>query len=80
MNNIIFELAEQVLPNDREFFKCSREYIGYVFDKDELATFAKLIIDRILELIEPMPGSGNIEDLCLAEMQEQIKEHFGIEE
>lgn len=43
----------------------------------DVEKFAQLIIEKCLEFSEPMPGSGDIDDL--AGVQAQIKEYFGIE-
>lgn len=45
-----------------------------------LGKFAELIVQECLTFIEPMPGSGDIDDLALEAACEGIKEHFGVEE
>jgi hypothetical protein len=42
--------------------------------------FAELIVRECLTFVEPMPGSGDIDDLALEAAREGIKEHFGVEE
>jgi hypothetical protein len=42
--------------------------------------FAELIIRECLTFVEPMPGSGDIDDLALEAAREGIKLHFGVEE
>ena len=44
------------------------------------AKFAELIVKECLTFVEPMPGSGDIDDLALEAAYNQIKEHFGVEE
>lgn len=44
------------------------------------AKFAELIVKECLTFVEPMPGSGDIDDLALEGARDAIKEHFGIEE
>ena len=41
--------------------------------------FAELIVKECLTFVEPMPGSGDIDDLALEAAYNQIKEHFGVE-
>ena len=43
------------------------------------AKFAELIVKECLTFVEPMPGSGDIDDLVLEGASNQIKEHFGVE-
>jgi hypothetical protein len=79
MNERIFELAKQAdliqwdtLPSgartpDHESVVKARK-------------FAELIVRECLTFVEPMPGSGDIDDLALEAAREQILEHFGVEE
>ena len=46
----------------------------------DLEKFAELIVRECLTFVEPMPGSGDIDDLALEAAYNQIKEHFGVEE
>jgi hypothetical protein len=46
----------------------------------DLEKFAELIVKECLTFVEPMPGSGDIDDLALEAAREGIKEHFGVEE
>ena len=39
----------------------------------------RLVAQECLRIAEPMPGSGDIEDLALASVQDEIKELFGVE-
>ena len=45
-----------------------------------LEKFAELIVRECLTFVEPMPGSGDIDDLALEAAREGIKQHFGVEE
>ena len=47
---------------------------------DRIEKFAELIVRECLTFVEPMPGSGDIDDLALEAAYNQIKEHFGVEE
>jgi hypothetical protein len=42
--------------------------------------FSELIVRECLTFVEPMPGSGDIDDLALEAAREGIKQHFGVEE
>lgn len=39
---------------------------------------AEVIIQECLTFVEPMPGSGDIDDLALEGAYNGIKEHFGV--
>lgn len=43
-----------------------------------LGRFVELMVDQILDITEPMPGSGDPDDVALARVQKEIKEKFGI--
>jgi hypothetical protein len=47
---------------------------------EDLESLAELIVRECLTFVEPMPGSGDIDDLALEAAREGIKEHFGVEE
>jgi len=44
MNERILELADQILPNEKEFHKGDPKEWGYFFSGDELEKFAELIV------------------------------------
>lgn len=76
MNERIKLLAEQAeLPLIDVDGRC--KYGDTYFDKEK---FAELIVRECLTFVEPMPGSGDIDDLALEAAREGIKEHFGVEE
>ena len=53
---------------------------GYYVPGEFFEKFAELIVRECLTFVEPMPGSGDIDDLALEAAREGIKEHFGVEE
>ena len=54
---------------------------GYsLADPEWVKKFAELIVRECLTFVEPMPGSGDIDDLALEAARDGIKEHFGVEE
>ena len=55
-------------------------FIANVCVSNEMKKFAELIVRECLTFVEPMPGSGDIDDLALEAAREQILEHFGVEE
>ena len=69
MNERIRELAKQSLP---EFYLTNCP--------SALEKFAELIVRECLTFVEPMPGSGDIDDLALEAAHNSIKEHFGVED
>jgi len=80
MNERILELAAQV-----EKWISTTNFEGMPEDEmtyDEIfqKKFAELIVRECLTFVEPMPGSGDIDDLALEAAREGIKEHFGVEE
>lgn len=42
-----------------------------------LGRFAELLIDQILDITQPMPGSGDPDDIVLERVQREIEEKFG---
>ena len=39
----------------------------------------RLVVQECLNITEPMPGSGDVDDLALADAQAEIRELFGVE-
>lgn len=77
MNKRIMELADQILPNEREFHKGDPKDWGYFFSGDELEKFAELIVQDCLA--EAMDEVQYHADWTLADsVAKRIKEHFGI--
>jgi hypothetical protein len=81
MNERIRELKNQAMLFAQE--KCegqSRDMHGTLRADIMTEKFAELIVRECLTFVEPMPGSGDIDDLALEAAREGIKEHFGVEE
>jgi hypothetical protein len=74
MNERVRELARRVVGKNKND-------VGSIslFD-EQIEQFAELIVRECLTFVEPMPGSGDIDDLALEAAREGIKEHFGVEE
>jgi hypothetical protein len=73
----------QIQMNERinELLKQSRtEYWTQYTPSYDYEKFAELIVRECLTFVEPMPGSGDIDDLALEAAREQILEHFGVTE
>lgn len=82
MNEQIKELAEQARKYARDHVVECKQH-GYYMEHNEYELrfeekFAELIVQECLTFIEPMPGSGDIDDLALEAACEGIKEHFGV--
>lgn len=79
MNERIRELIEQATVRGEEYLPGNDGHPTptMYFDKEK---FAELIVRECLTFVEPMPGSGDIDDLALEAAREGIKEHFGVEE
>jgi hypothetical protein len=84
MNERIRELAEQALQlvaDEHANGDESRLNLASYTVKDLIQEkFAELIVRECLTFVEPMPGSGDIDDLALEAAREGIKLHFGVEE
>ena len=82
MNERIRELAEQAGLKQRIWNSLGKELPMWQEDPDNpgLEKFAELIVRECLTFVEPMPGSGDIDDLALEAAREGIKQHFGVEE
>jgi hypothetical protein len=81
MNERIRELALQAANELADLFSPGFFDDRMVNDVAEInRKFAELIVGECLTFVEPMPGSGDIDDLALEAAREGIKEHFGVEE
>ena len=76
MNERIKELSDIAYKNHLE--RNPNSSFGRRTDYDK--EFAELIVRECLTFVEPMPGSGDIDDLALEAAREGIKEHFGVKE
>lgn len=66
---------EQEVNDPARYYSDKGPNIDAVYEK-----FAELIVRECLTFVEPMPGSGDIDDLALEAAHNSIKEHFGVEE
>lgn len=51
---------------------------GLVRTDDFLQKFGELVVQECLKFIEPMPGSGDLDDVAFEGATSEIKEHFGM--
>lgn len=75
MNTLIQALADQA-----EDYADSIVDQGGEFHLAYTQKLAELIVKECLTFVEPMPGSGDIDDLALEAARRGIKEHFGVKE
>lgn len=68
MNERIRELADQVLPNEKEFHKGNPKDWGYFFSGEELEKFAELIVRECYNI-----------SLKSGHPISELKKHFGVE-
>jgi len=84
MNERIKELADRILPNEKEFHQGDPKDWGYFFSVDELDKFAELIVTECVTLIRDMgnPTYINHSDWQVSrnDAMRVIREHFGVEE
>ncbi len=92
MNERIRELADQILPNEREFNKGDPKDWGYFFSGEELEKFAELIVRECLKEIKDMiideseqlyPNNKKTTECVndrLLDAHDNILEHFGVAE
>ena len=88
MNKRIRELANKILPNEKELHQGDPKDWAYFFSGDELEKFAQLILQECVKFVEPteehrrdaswgfLGGEEGVEllDGIVAEM----KQHFGV--
>ena len=77
MDERIFDLAETILTNQKEFFVGDPKDRGYFFSRDELKQFAALLVRECASVTEEYRGTewGKTAE-CISN---RIKEHFGVE-
>ena len=51
MNERIREIADQILPNEKEFHQGNPKEWGYFFSGDELEKFAELIVGECTKIL-----------------------------
>jgi hypothetical protein len=86
MNERIRELADQILPNEKEFHQGDPTEWGYFFTGEELEKFAELIVRECEKVIRAEIAVTDIDGEAERawEMGMEcgvglIKEHFGVE-
>ena len=81
MNERIQELADQILPNEKEFHQGDPRKWGYFFSGEELEKFAELIIKETLLVISRTPGLYKAEEVDgMIKCFNHVEKHFGVEE
>jgi hypothetical protein len=84
MNERIRELADQILPNEKEFHQGDPKEWGYFFTGEELEKFAELIVRECVDIIQRESEKAirnNTymgDDVPASVTQWKIKEHFGV--
>ena len=85
MNERIRELADQILPNEKEFHQGDPREWGYFFSGEELERFAELIVREcervILAESATVEVGGDVDNAWKMGMDcsvRAIKEHFGV--
>ena len=66
MNERIRELADQILPNEKEFHQGDPKEWGYFFSGEELEKFSLLIVRECCDLVREIDAM-------------EIRKHFGVE-
>ena len=74
MNERIRELADQILPNEKEFHQGDPKEWGYFFSGEELEKFADLIVRECINVI----GESRESRQTAMYYRHRIAEHFGI--
>jgi hypothetical protein len=84
MNERIRELADQILPNEKEFHQGDPKQWGYFFTGEELEKFAELIVKECVNIIQ-LESHNAIrnntymgDDVPASVTQAAIKKHFGV--
>ncbi len=72
MNERIRELADQILPNEKEFHQGDPKEWGYFFTGEELEKFVELFVRESISALDDADGSVH-HSKCLLE-------YFGVEE
>ena len=75
MNERIRELADQILPNEKEFHQGDPREWGYFFSGEELEKFAELIVRECGQV--SLQNSHRNDDMG-AIIARNIKKHFGV--
>jgi hypothetical protein len=77
MNERIRELADQILPNEKEFHQGDPKEWGYFFTGEELEKFAELLISAVMSEVKDevqfQCGWANAEIV-----ENRVKKEFGV--
>jgi hypothetical protein len=80
VNKRILEMADQILPNEKEFHQGNPKEWGYFFSGDELEKFAQLIIQDCINTVQKRyMGDNNREDMEVLRCVSELKNRFGVE-
>ena len=81
MNERIREIADQILPNEKEFHQGNPKEWGYFFSGDELEKFAELIVRECADIAKKVDGDES-DDYQSGRTWAGIDvlKHFGVEE
>jgi len=90
MNPRIRELADQILPNEREWHRGDPDIWGYFFSGDELEKFAGLIVrecgDRVAKMVVrekfdriPQDPYNQGWNAAVAYAGRELQQYFGVE-
>ena len=81
MNQRIRLLADQILPNEKEFHQGNPKEWGYFFSGDELEKFAELIVRECADIAKKVDGvEGGDYKSGRTWAGIDVLKHFGVEE
>ena len=81
MNERIRELADQILPNEKEFHKGDPKEWGYFFTGEELEKFAELIVRECIDVIDTTSDNTKLmREYPYQKIIWAVEEHFGMPE
>ena len=75
MHKRIVELADQILPNEKEFHKGDPNEWGFFFSGKELENFAELIVRECVDRCRELGNAG----VSGHEVARVLEKHFGVE-
>ena len=58
--------------------KNEKDFKQVWFTRPEMKKAIELVLAEILEMAEPMPGSGDIDDLAFESFCNEVREKFGV--
>ena len=59
-------------------FKKEKGFKQAWFVREEMKNVVKLVLAEVLEMAEPMPSSGDIDDLAFESFCNEVREKFGV--